>query len=213
MTEHGWIQKNSKALHSPDNDATSTATTQSYIPNVSLSPTGQAVTETVPTNAAIATSSSSQQVFQVYCPTKLRGGYSNTTENPAALAENNSYSSLPRNSSFEQQKYGYAYHNRMDYSTSSSSRHLDRVSPTHGTGRSSPESESVIYDHASALVTPHGFTKQMLKVYTDEKNSETVKIDEKMKACEVCHMIVRNSGHPVNKNWSIVEVLPKFDLG
>lgn len=90
-----------------------------------------------------------------------------------------------------------------------------RHSPTNGySDRRSPEcQQGVIYEQASALITPHGYTKQMLKVYTDDKNYRTVTINEIMPASEVCHMLVQDSGYLPNKNWTMVEVLPKFDLG
>ena len=89
-----------------------------------------------------------------------------------------------------------------------------RNSPVNNTvERRSPESQSVIYEQASALITPHGYTKQMLKVYTDEKNYKTVTINEIMSAAEVCHMIVEESGYTAHKGWSLTEELPKFSLG
>ena len=89
-----------------------------------------------------------------------------------------------------------------------------RNSPVNGAvERRSPECKSVIYEQASALITPHGYTKQMLKVYTDDKHYKTVTINEIMSASEVCHMIVDESGFTANKSWSLIEYLPKFALG
>ena len=65
----------------------------------------------------------------------------------------------------------------------------------------------------SAVMTVEGYTKRMVKVYTDASNYQVVTITEVTSANEVCRKIATDLGLAHNINHALVEVLPKFDLG
>ena len=92
----------------------------------------------------------------------------------------------------------------LRHSPTGSSRH----SPVHDSGMTSP-----CADDMSAVMTVEGYTKRMVKVYTDASNYQVVTITEVTSANEVCRKIAADLGLAHNINHALVEVLPKFDLG
>lgn len=53
----------------------------------------------------------------------------------------------------------------------------------------------------------------MLDFYTDDKTCKAVELEDNTKALDVCYQLILLNRVREEKNWCLVEFLPRFNLG
>jgi hypothetical protein len=60
--------------------------------------------------------------------------------------------------------------------------------------------------------TPPSYGKTMLNFYSDDRSHKAVSVEDRMKACDVCCLLVLKNRTLEDKHWVIVEHISKFNL-